>query len=153
MSEHDKRQNAEMDMLGNDIFWSFHTPYPDCEKLIFTGYNDDNWWRNVSNTATVRRQTDKCGREWEIDFRTCIVVLVSEKESLGAQLKARRKTLNLTQFEIAQKLDCEYKTIWRIESDNQVRKGLISRYAELLGVKIVSNIQENDRATNDPSAN
>jgi len=70
-----KKQYADFDQLSNDLFWSFyHSEYSEdykehhFEKIKWTGYNDSYWWNTVSPEQTKR--TCKCGKVFEIDFRT-----------------------------------------------------------------------------------
>jgi hypothetical protein len=75
-----------------DLFWSFRLScgYPrvrldsDCPKkdqciekpeyggvtVRWSGYNDRNWWENVAPSDQARIRKTKCGRTFEIDFKT-----------------------------------------------------------------------------------
>lgn len=44
---------AKRTQLGNDIFWELAVHEEGCD-LKWTGYNDHNWWQNVSNTDAFR---------------------------------------------------------------------------------------------------
>lgn len=62
---------AKVESLGNDLFWDFckyDSSMPDhFIELKWSGYNDANWWDNVSPNADVVEQG---GRRFRIDFMT-----------------------------------------------------------------------------------
>lgn len=57
-------------------------------------------------------------------------------DQIGSALRARRQELHLSQTEVANRLGCEYKTIWRIESGKPAKGGLLDKYAEILGMDL-----------------
>lgn len=70
---------AKFESLGNDLFWDF-CKYDDSMpdhfiELKWYGYNDANWWDNVSPNAGVVEQG---GRRFRIDFMTDDVYEVTD---------------------------------------------------------------------------
>ena len=70
---------AKFESLGNDLFWDFckyDGSMPDhFIELKWSGYNDANWWNNVSLNADVVEQG---GRRFRIDFITDDVYEVTD---------------------------------------------------------------------------
>lgn len=67
---------AKFDIIGNDLYWEV-TFFRDDEwfKCKWVGYDDDNWWLNVSPNMKRRTFTGNKGSKitLEIDFVTCKV--------------------------------------------------------------------------------
>lgn len=60
---------AEFNQSRNDLYWKL---WAGPDKFIrWTGYDDSNWWDNVSPTEHARtRKGEVTGRTFTIDFET-----------------------------------------------------------------------------------
>lgn len=71
---------AKPDQLRNDLFWEFLTP-DDLEIIRWSGYNDNNWWINVTKKPGQLQRKDKRGRVWTLDPQTDTVTLMKTADN------------------------------------------------------------------------
>jgi len=63
---------AKFEALRNDLHWELYTS--EDGFIRWTGYNDANWWDNVSVRPEAKIKIGKnSGRRYIIDFKTCEV--------------------------------------------------------------------------------
>jgi hypothetical protein len=61
---------AEFSHLGRDLYWKLWAGSGD-KFICWVGYDDANWWKNVSPTEHTRTRTGQgTGRIFTIDFDT-----------------------------------------------------------------------------------
>lgn len=69
---------AEFSQSRNDMYWKLYAG-PD-GFIRWGGYDDANWWDNVSKAAHARQRTGKeTGRVFTIDFDTGFVSIEPAK--------------------------------------------------------------------------
>lgn len=69
---------ATFDQHRNDMCWSLHAGEDGTIRWI--GYNDGNWWKNVSATDAARQRVGKVtGRVFTLDHRTNEVTIAEAR--------------------------------------------------------------------------
>jgi len=67
---------ADFDRHRNDLYWKVWAG--DDKFIRWIGYDDANWWNNVSHAEHVRTRVGPAtGRVFTIDFATCEVTISS----------------------------------------------------------------------------
>jgi len=59
-------QMANFQKFSNDLIWDIQCH----ERVRWTGYNDQHWWNEVSTKPGYNRSECRCGKCFEINFRT-----------------------------------------------------------------------------------
>lgn len=59
---------AEFSKSQNDLFWKYRLPTG--EIIRWSGYDDTNWWNNVSETDRFRNKQDSNGNIYRLDPNT-----------------------------------------------------------------------------------
>jgi len=62
---------AEFSQHRNDMHWKFWTGKT---FVRWTGYDDANWWQNVSMSSNARQRLQD-GKTYTINFNTCEVTV------------------------------------------------------------------------------
>lgn len=71
---------AEFSQSRNDLHWSIYTS--EDGFIRWGGYDDANWWDNVSNTDhAMNRVGPKSGRVYRIEFDTRVVTILTPEEA------------------------------------------------------------------------
>jgi len=68
-------QTASFDQLRNDLYWKLYAG--EDGFIRWTGYDDRNWWDNVSPTDHARNRVGKVtGRVFRLDHHTSQVEIL-----------------------------------------------------------------------------
>lgn len=72
---------ANFEQHRNDLFWEFNASGDG--RIIWTGYDDNYWWNNISKSEKWRNKTvGKSGRTYILDVDTSIVTILEKSEEI-----------------------------------------------------------------------